>query len=205
MSRLATPLTRKYVRHRKFTDGTGNPRLPPLLDDKVLVATCRHRHVAHPPPAELRRQAAALNTMGKRHWKHIVCRSGKAKRAKPPQVGTAAPSVGAAGNVVAVVAGGAAATQDEPTHQYDEEHTTADGQEQQIPEDHEEAETSREIKKLRATVASLKSALARSRDQCARQRAKLRDLEVHSGNLVMQLQAEDSRWRKLCRTQKRKC
>jgi len=161
--------------------------------------------VAHPPPAELRRQAAALNTMGKRHWKHIVCRSGKAKRAKPPQVGTAAPSVGAAGNVVAVVAGGAAATQDEPTHQYDEEHTTADGQEQQIPEDHEEAETSREIKKLRATVASLKSALARSRDQCARQRAKLRDLEVHSGNLVMQLQAEDSRWRKLCRTQKRKC
>eukprot|EP00873_Tetraselmis_striata_P042431 jgi/Tetstr1/462695/TSEL_007661.t1 len=68
----------------------------------------------------------------------------------------------------------------------------ARGEVQPVP-----AATDRENARLKATVASLHDALDVERSKNRKLGEKLKDLEAHSGRLVLQLGAEDSKWRKL--------
>jgi uncharacterized membrane protein len=66
------------------------------------------------------------------------------------------------------------------------------------------AATDRENARLKATLASLHAALDVERSKNRKLREKLKDLEAHSGRLVLELGAEDSKWRKLYRSMRRR-
>eukprot|EP00873_Tetraselmis_striata_P000245 jgi/Tetstr1/420509/TSEL_001053.t1 len=61
----------------------------------------------------------------------------------------------------------------------------------------------REVTKLKGTIASLHAALEQQKSKTAAQLNKLKELQAHCGELVLTVEAEDNKWRKLYRTKQR--
>eukprot|EP00873_Tetraselmis_striata_P008225 jgi/Tetstr1/428489/TSEL_018500.t1 len=61
----------------------------------------------------------------------------------------------------------------------------------------------REVTKLKGIVASLQTELAQQKSKTAAQLNKLKELHAHCGELVLTVEAEDSKWRKLYHTKQR--
>eukprot|EP00873_Tetraselmis_striata_P034342 jgi/Tetstr1/454606/TSEL_041499.t1 len=69
----------------------------------------------------------------------------------------------------------------------------------------ESHEDSREVVKLKATVASLQAAMAQLKEKMSTQNKKFKAVQWQCGDLVLTINAEDSKWRKLYRSKQRQC
>eukprot|EP00873_Tetraselmis_striata_P026442 jgi/Tetstr1/446706/TSEL_034195.t1 len=75
----------------------------------------------------------------------------------------------------------------------------------EAPEVADRDESHEEVVKLKAIVASLQAAIAQLKEKMSTQYKKFKALQAQCGDLVLTINAEDSKWRKLYRSKQRQC